>query len=732
MATETEIERLVVSFVGKEDNYLASAKRVQDATKATEMTVKASGKEVQNFYKELRSFAEDTQSTIDNLGMTDWFKSLTKDVQTAAGAVGDFGPAIASITRPIESAGGAIGRWTDLYSRMKASLGEEGLFDKAKKAFSNIVAVVSTSMGAVVPMVTGAFAKMSAAVVGSVKAMTAAVVASPAVVLVAVGAIAAGLALAAGSIMKLRQQSEETEKFVSKFKAERDEKLKEEREGFSRDASKSETLRGVEKIEFDLKRLEEADKKYEEAGERLEALQEKKKKMETFQRVDWGFRLNLFDFFGTSQDAKVNEAAIVGENERLDQLSKEREKALDELFKQPLQNVTDAHRGYTQELQLLGISGVERDVKKVEGQLKDMKLIRDRMVDDLGYDPDDWAAQEEDPRLAKMDEDIRRTEVAVQKMKEAGKELEEGRAVQKTKEQFDGLNKSLAETVEKLKVGSEQWDLYKLKKEAAARGVPLTAAQENQLADLMEDKKILEERERVRQRGQALEEKYAGGRWVGNTRLTHADDFRKKAEEIKEAHKEGALTDEAAANAIRTVTNEFNKAELAALRAEAATTKFNAALVGSAEYARRMLEYREKADMLRDAAAPPSVAVGDKPMTGEEKWQRRAAKRIGEVYTAAQERVRNLLYGREDDMPETMEDDQSAFPAAPPPPKKGERLPLREWLMRTGQAEAAGATAAPAQAVKEAVSPLGETLKEILNALLSIDENTGAEGVDLE
>lgn len=598
MATEVEIEKLVTTLTVNSEGFEKGMRRSADAIKTTEIAAKTSGKQVQDFYKELKEFAETTHTGIEALGVEGWFKDLTREIKTASSAVGDLGPAVTAVVSPIESAGGALGRWTDVYTKMKTSLGDKGVFERAKELFVSVTTSIGATVTAIVPVVKTAFAAMATAVVSSIKAITVAMVASPAIFLVAAAAVVAAVALIAGSVLKVQKYADETKKVITKIEEGSEKRQAERAKDFEVDQRQSDTLRGAEQTEFDQKRLLKLQKQVEDATKAREEVEKRIKVSTTFR-----LRGDALDYLGLSRKAKTDATALEKRKEEEDQAKKDRDKVEEELREKPLRDIAALHKNLDEDTALVGLKGTDRELKKVEMQLKRNIDLREFWVEELGWD-------EEEEDVVKLDEAIQRTTVALGRLRDAAPSNRDAHAVQATKEQFEGLQKGLSETIERLKYTGDEWEVYHAKAQARDRGAKLTDDQEDRLRELVQDRKILQDRKKLQEESEQLVKKYR----------TPAEKYEEQMTRLMEVNREGDLPEETFAKAVEEITKEFNKAEQAIQRAKAAVTQFDGAIVGSAESARRLEKYREQYEMMKAAADKPNIVLAQREKTSEEKF----------------------------------------------------------------------------------------------------------------
>lgn len=598
MATEVEIEKLVTTLTANTAGFETGMRRSQDVIKATELAAKSSGAQVQDFYKELKEFAESTHSGIEALGVEGWFKDLTREIKTASSAVGDLGPAVTAVVRPIESAGGALGRWTDVYTKMKTSLGDKGVFEKAKELFVSVTTTIGATVTAIVPMVKTAFASMATAVVSSIKAITVAMMASPAIFLVAAAAVVAAVALIAGSVLKVQKHADETKKIITKIEEGSEKRREDSAKDFEKDQQQSDTLRGAAQTKFDQERLLKLQKQVDDATKAREEVEKRIKVSTTFR-----LRGDALDYLGLSRKAKTDATALEQRKEDEAQAKKDRDKVEQDLREKPLRDIAALHKNLDEDTALIGLKGTDRELKKIEMQLQRNIDLREFWVEELGWD-------EEEEDVVKLDEAIARTTVSLNRYRDAAKDNKNVHAVQQTKEQFEGLQKSLMGTIDRLKYVGDEWEVYHAKQQARDRGAKLTDDQEDQLRELVQDRKILQDRKKLQEEEDQLVKKYR----------TPAEKFQDDMGRLMEINREGNLPQETFAKGVEEITKEFNKAELAIQKAKAAVTQFDGAIVGSAESARRLEKYREQYELMKAAADKPNIVLAQREKTSEEKF----------------------------------------------------------------------------------------------------------------
>lgn len=598
MATETEIERLVTTLTVNATGFESGMKTAQVATKATETAVKASGKSVQDFYKELKEFATTTHSSMEALGVEEWFKDLTREIKTASSAVGDLGPAVTAIVRPLESAGNSVSRWTDLYTKMRTSLGEKGLLESAKDTWIKVTTAIGTAVTSVIPMIKTAFASMATSVVASIKAVTAAMVASPAIFVVAAAAIVTAVTLIAGSVMKVQKNAEAAKKLVTEVEEASKKRRGATAEEFERNQEKADTLRGEEKTRFDQERLEKVQDQVREA---VKSRQEAESRLKTLTTFSWTSQ--VADTLGFSQRVKVTTAAVEARKAEEAQAKEERDKLEEEIRVKPLRDIAALHKATDEDTMLVGLRGTDRELKKIETSLQRNIDLREFYVDGLGWD-------EEEEEVVKLDEAIAATTKELNRYKDALTDNKGAHAVQETKDKVDSLNKSLEDTIEQLKYTGNEWELYKAKSEALGRGAPMTQEQEDRVKTLLEDKKILQDRKKMKEESEQLTRKYR----------TPADKFGEEMSRLEEMNREGLLDEPTFGKAVEEITKEFNKTEKAIQAAKSAVEQFDGALVGTSESAKRLEKYRQQYEMMKNAADKPAVFVPERKETSEEKW----------------------------------------------------------------------------------------------------------------
>ena len=693
MATDAEVEKLITSLEADTKGFEKGMVAAQDVTRKTQNVIEKSGKELQGFYDELKTLATETQVGIESIGAEKWFKSLTTEIQIANTALGDFSPAVAAVTKPITAATDSLSRWTDIYKGFTGTLGEKSLMEKAGETWTKVTDFIRDgAIAAATAVVTGAKAAASAVTAG-IASVTAAVAASPLVFVVAAAAIVTAIALVVGTIMRLRAEAEATDKYLEEVKKKNEAGLKTQRETFRADQDKSDTLRGEAKAQHDLSRLEKLYEDYEKVEEKMDRLQAVRKNYGVFDRL-----------FSWTDPGRRLDTGIKVEQEKLDQMEKEEEKILKEMFQKPIRDISEVHKGYTEEKDLLGLTGEQRTIRKVENQLKDLKKLRDTLVEDFDWDPDF------NEQVIDMDRNIKETEIALRRMKGAAGDLDQGRAVQRTKDEFEGLEKSLEAQIDKLKYAGDEWEIYHLKKNAEDRGAELGEHEEEALRTLLTDKKILESRKRLQSDAEQMVKRFA------SPATRYQEEMAKILDIQDSAH---PMDEETMTKAVLEVTKQFNAAELAAAKAAAAVTQFDAAVMGSAEASKRLAEYRVKSDLMRLAEGPPNVVRPGRERTSEETWMDEMKEAADEAFQSWKDEQDAIAAGNEFDRQWAEHQDTQALIEA------GRDVQNMPW-----SGGSTGRTLAET-IQSNLVDPVVEKLQSIWDTLQAIEDNSEWEDADL-